>query len=901
MVEGVRPRAPHTPPRATRLSGLEPLDIGEGAPFIVIGERTNLTGSALFRRLIKDGKYDEAVGVARQQVDGGANVLDVCMDEGMIDGVAAMTKFLNLIATEPDIARMPVMVDSSKWEVLEAGLKCLQGKGIVNSISLKEGEEQFKHHARIVRRYGAAVVVMCFDETGQATTIDHKVAIAHRAYKILVEEVGFPPEDIIFDPNILTVATGIEEHDEYAINFVEACRRIKHELPYCKVSGGVSNISFSFRTNHTVREAMHAAFLYHAIKAGLDMGIVNAGQLAVYDDIPADLRERVEDVLWARRKDATERLVDYAATLSTDPTEKKKDALAWRSLPLAERMAHALVVGNADFTDEDVAEALTVYPRPLAIIEGPLMDGMSVVGGLFGAGKMFLPQVVKSARVMKKAVAILEPLMDAEKAAGLTSSKKGSMVIATVKGDVHDIGKNIVGVVLRCNGYDVTDLGVMVPLTTILDTAKELDADIIGLSGLITPSLDEMITVAKEMERRALKVPLLIGGATTSGKHTAVKVAPSYSGPIVHVPDASLAVGVMGKLLGEGKDAYVEEVRAKQAQVREAHASSLGRRPLRSIAEARAHALKLDWTSPPPGAIATPAFTGTRPIEVPITQLVEWVDWSPFFHTWELSGRYPAILKDPVKGEAATKLFADGRALLDKIIADGSLTARGAWGFWPASSDGDDLIIWADDERRRERMRIPMLRQQEDKDADLCLADFVAPVSSGLADHVGGFVVTAGLGQDALVAHFERDHDDYNSILVKALADRLAEGFAEYLHKQARDAWGYGTSEGLAMEQIIKEEYRGIRPAFGYPACPDHLPKRALFELLGHADHHGVTLTESMAMLPTASVSGLYFAHPGARYFTVGRVGKDQVDDYARRMGLPVPAIERMIPSNLAY
>ncbi len=895
-VEGVRPRPAHTPPRATRLSGLEPLDIGPGAPFIVIGERTNLTGSAAFRRLIRDGKYDEAVGVARQQVDGGANVLDVCMDEGMIDGVAAMTRFLNLIAAEPDIARIPVMVDSSKFEILEAGLRCLQGKGIVNSISLKEGEETFKRHARIVRRYGAAVVVMCFDETGQATTVEHKVAIAHRAYKILVDEVGFPPEDIIFDANILTVATGIEEHADYALNFVEACRRIKAELPYAKVSGGVSNISFSFRTNHPVREAMHSAFLYKAIQAGLDMAIVNAGQLAVYDDIPAELRERVEDVLWNRRDDATERLVEYAATLQAGPGERKKDELAWRALPLKERMAHALVAGNADFVDVDVAEALTIYPRPLAIIEGPLMDGMAVVGELFGAGKMFLPQVVKSARVMKKAVAILEPLMDAEKAAGLTSSKKGTMVIATVKGDVHDIGKNIVAVVLRCNGYDVTDLGVMVPTTTILDTAQAQQADIIGLSGLITPSLDEMIGVAREMERRGMTTPLLIGGATTSGKHTAVKIAPTYGGPTVHVPDASLAVGVMGKLLADGKDDYVAEVRAKQTQVREAHAAQQGRRPLLPLADARARAMKLAWDDVP-----APAFTGTRPIEVPLAQLAEWIDWSPFFHTWELSGRYPAILEDPVKGEAARKLFAEGRALLDKIIADRSLTARGAWGFWPAASEGDDLIVWTDAERRHERARIPMLRQQEDKDTCLCLADFVAPIGSGVADHVGGFIVTAGLGQDELVARFLADHDDYHAILVKALADRLAEAFAEWLHKQARDAWGYGAAEGLTKDQVIREEYRGIRPAFGYPACPDHLPKHTLFDLVDHADHHGVRLTESLAMTPTASVSGLYFAHPSARYFAVGRVGKDQVDDYARRTGHSTAAIERMIPSNLAY
>ena len=886
------PRGKVTPARATRLSGLEPLTIGEGAPFIVIGERTNVTGSAQFRRLIKDGKYEEAVAVARQQVEGGANVLDVCMDEGMLDGVAAMTRFLNLIAAEPDIARLPVMIDSSRFEIIEAGLRCLQGKGIVNSISLKEGEEAFKRQARIVRRYGAAVVVMGFDETGQATTADHKLAIAARAYEILTEECGYPPEDIIFDPNILTVATGIEEHDDYAVAFLEATRRIKAELPYAKVSGGVSNISFSFRTNLPVREAMHAAFLYHAIRAGLDMAIVNAGQLAVYEDIPAELRERVEDVLLARRADATERLVEYAATISQDKGGVKKDELAWRQLPLAERLAHAMVIGNADFVDVDVAEALTVYPKPLAIIEGPLMDGMNVVGELFGAGKMFLPQVVKSARVMKKAVAILEPLMAAEKLAAGDTSSKGRMVIATVKGDVHDIGKNIVAVVLRCNGYHVTDLGVMVPATQILDTAAAEQADIVGLSGLITPSLDEMIGVAREMERRGMQTPLLIGGATTSGKHTAVKIAPAYSGPTVHVADASLAVGVMGKLLSETRGGYVGEVRAKQAQVRDAYASSLGKRPLLSLADARARRLRIDWRAED---LAQPAFTGVRPVEVAIDELVPWIDWSPFFHTWELSGRYPKILDDPEKGAAARKVFEDGQALLAQIVRDRSLVARGAYGFWPAASDGDDLVLL------EPKLRIPMLRQQEDKEVCLSLADFVAPAGAGLHDHVGGFVVTAGIGQDELVRRFEADHDDYHAIMVKALADRLAEAFAEYLHKQVRDAWGYGRAEQLSMAEIIDEQYRGIRPAFGYPACPDHQPKGPLFTLLDHADHHQVRLTESFAMLPTASVSGMYFAHPQAKYFSVGRVGKDQVEEYARRLGTSVQAVERMIPANLAY
>jgi 5-methyltetrahydrofolate--homocysteine methyltransferase len=865
-VDGVAPRRLPAVPRHMRLAGLEPITITPETNFVVIGERTNVTGSAAFRRLIKDDKYDEAVAVARQQVEGGANILDVCMDEGMLDGVAAMRRFLNLIAAEPDIARIPVMVDSSKFAVIEAGLECLQGKGVVNSISLKEGEAEFIRQARIVRKFGAAVVVMAFDETGQATTVDHRLAIAHRARKILTEQVGFPPEDIIFDPNILTIGTGIEEHDPYAVNFIEATARIKRELPFAKVSGGVSNLSFSFRTSPRVREAMHAVFLYHAIQAGLDMAIVNAGQLAVYDELDPVLRDHVEDLVLNRRPDATERLLTLAATLSGDAA-KQVDELAWRRQPLGDRLAHALVNGITDFIDPDVAEALAVYPRPLDIIEGPLMDGMNVVGGLFGAGKMFLPQVVKSARVMKKAVAILEPLMDAEKQRTGVTTAKGKMVIATVKGDVHDIGKNIVAVVLRCNGYEVTDLGVMVPGHKILDTAAELGADLVGLSGLITPSLDEMITVASEMTRRGMTLPLLIGGATTSGKHTAVKIAPAYSGPTIHVPDASLAVGVMGKLLSADRSGYVGEVRAKQSLLREAHAASQAR-PLLTLETARARKARLAFDAT---TVPVPAFLGARNVTASLAELVGWIDWSPFFHTWELSGRYPAILGDPKKGDAARKVFADGRALLDRIVAEGLLAARGTYGFFPANSTADDeIVVFASPDRSRELTRFAMPRQREDKEVCLCLADFIAPLGS-YPDHLGAFIVTAGIGTDAIAARFERDHDDYSAIMAKALADRLAEAFAEYLHHQARVDWGYGASEALGHADLLAERYRGIRPAFGYPACPDHSPKAQLFALLDNADHHGVSLTESYAMYPTASVSGLYFAHPGSSYFSAGR------------------------------
>jgi 5-methyltetrahydrofolate--homocysteine methyltransferase len=866
-VDGVATRSVPVPARHMRLSGLEPLTITPESNFIVIGERTNVTGSAAFRRLIKEDKYDEAVAVARQQVESGANILDVCMDEGMLDGPAAMRRFLNLIAAEPDIARVPIMIDSSKFSVIEAGLECVQGKGVVNSISLKEGEAEFVRQAQIVRRSGAAVVVMAFDETGQATTVDHRVAIAKRAHTILTQ-IGFPSEDIIFDPNILTIGTGMEEHDDYAVSFLDAVRRIKAELPGVKVSGGVSNLSFSFRTSPRVREAMHAVFLYHAIKAGLDMAIVNAGQLAVYEQLDATLREHVEDLVLNRRPDATERLLALAATLSGD-TARREDDLAWRKQPLKERLAHALVNGITDFIDPDIAEALTVYAKPLDIIEGPLMDGMNIVGELFGAGKMFLPQVVKSARVMKKAVAILEPLMDAEKKRSGLATTKGKMVIATVKGDVHDIGKNIVAVVLRCNGYEVTDLGVMVPQHQILDTAAELGADLVGLSGLITPSLDEMISVATEMTRRGLTMPLLIGGATTSGKHTAVKIAPAYKGPTVHVPDASLAVGVMNKLLSADPSTYVAEVAAKQASLREAHVAAQ-KRPLLARDEARRRKPKLAFDAT---TIATPTFLGTKNLELDLAELVPWIDWSPFFHTWELSGRYPQILDDPKKGDAARKLFADAQALLARIVDERLLGARATYGFFPAGATPDDEIVAFAPDRARELARFAMPRQLEDKAVCYSLADFVASLEDGRPrDYLGGFIVTAGLGTDALAATFTADNDDYSAILAKALADRLAEASAEWLHHRVRTRdWGYAPDEALAPDAILAEAYRGIRPAFGYPACPDHAPKATLFELLDNAGHHGVTLTESFAMYPTASVSGLYFAHPDAKYFSARR------------------------------
>ncbi len=898
-VKGLPPRRIPAPERRTRLSGLEPYTLRPEETFTLVGERTNVTGSPKFAKLVLAGDYEGALSVARQQVDGGANVLDVNMDEGMLDGVAAMTRFLNLLSAEPDIARLPIMLDSSKWDVIEAGLKCLQGKSVVNSISLKEGEESFRRHARLVRRYGAAVIVMAFDEEGQATTVERKVAIAGRAHRILTEDIGFPPEDIVFDPNILTVATGIEEHDAYALNFLEATRRIKATLPHVKVSGGVSNISFSFRGNNVVREAMHAAFLYHAIHAGLDMGIVNAGQLAVYEEIPKDLLALVEDVLLNRRKDATERLIAFAESVKrTGKAEVKEDA--WRGGTVEERLSHSLVKGIVDFIDADVEEARKKYGAPLAVIEGPLMAGMNVVGDLFGAGKMFLPQVVKSARVMKKAVAYLQPFLEAEKRAGASASNL-KILLATVKGDVHDIGKNIVGVVLQCNGYEVIDLGVMVPADRILKAAKEHGARIVGLSGLITPSLDEMAHVAREMEREGFTVPLLIGGATTSPVHTAVKIAPAYGPPVVHVLDASRAVGVVSGLLGADAAGVAEANRRKQALLALEH-EKRSQKPLLPLAAAHARKLRLDW---PNAEIPVPSFTGARALDdVPLTDLVPFIDWSPFFHAWELRGRYPQILEDPVIGEKAKEVFADARALLSRIVKDRLLTARGVYGFFPANADGDDIRLFSDAERARPLATVHTLRQQMEKPEGQpleALADFVAPKESGRKDFLGAFAVTAGIGVDALCHAFEKEHDDYSSILVKALADRLAEAFAEMLHQRARADWGYGQSESLTAEDLLRERYRGIRPAPGYPACPDHTEKRTLFSLLEVEKSAGISLTENFAMTPASSVSGFYFSHPDAHYFGVGRLGRDQIEDYAARKRWTLAEAERWLSPNLGY
>ncbi|MGK4003031.1 methionine synthase [Sorangium sp. So ce1036] len=914
--ERLRPReVPAEGDGFARFSGLETLVIRPDTNFLMIGERTNVTGSARFMELIKKGDFTTALEVALDQVRGGANILDVNMDEGMLDSEQAMTTFLNLIATEPEIARIPIMIDSSKWSVIEAGLKCVQGKGIVNSISLKEGPEDFLRKARVIRRYGAGVVVMAFDEVGQAETVERKVSICQRAYKLLTEEAGFDPGDIIFDPNILAIATGIEEHNDFAKNFIEATRIIKATCPGARVSGGVSNLSFSFRGNNVVREAMHSAFLYHAIRAGMDMGIVNAGQLAVYEDIPKDLLERVEDVLFNRRPDATERLVEFAEQVKGKGKKKELD-LAWREGTVEERLSHALVKGLVDFIEADVEEARKKYEKPLSIIEGPLMDGMRIVGELFGAGKMFLPQVVKSARVMKRAVAYLLPFMEAEKAAGGTSSQ-GKIVMATVKGDVHDIGKNIVGVVLGCNNYEVIDLGVMVPQDRILETALAEGADMIGLSGLITPSLDEMVSVAREMERRGLRLPLLIGGATTSRQHTAVKIAPEYSGTVVHVLDASRAVGVVSSLLDpKQQQAFDEQNRVEQGRLRELFARKRAK-PLVTLAAADEGRLKIAWR---PEDIATPTFTGRRVVDdVPLGEIARYIDWTFFFTAWELRGPFPQILEHPQYGEAARELYEHAQKVLRRIIDGGLLKARGVYGFWPASGEGRDIVLYADEARSRELVRFNMLRQQQVKaaggaDAEdgvgekaaggekphLSLADFVAPRESGLADHVGAFAVTAGLGLDEVVRAYEKDNDDYSAIIAKALADRLAEAFAELLHERARKDWGYGAGEALTNEELIEEKYRGIRPAFGYPACPDHTEKRKLFALLD-APSVGLELTETCAMMPAASVSGIYLAHPAARYFMVGRVGQDQVEEYAKRKGMPVDEMERWLSANLGY
>jgi len=874
-----------------------------GPVFINIGERTNVTGSARFRKLIVNGDFEAALAIARQQVENGAQIIDVNMDEGMLDSRAAMVKFLNLIASEPDIAKVPIMIDSSKWEVIEAGLKCVQGKAIVNSISMKEGEAQFLAQARKVRRYGAAAVVMAFDEQGQADTADRKYEICARAYKLLTEKIGFPPEDIIFDPNIFAVATGIEEHNNYAVEFFEGARRIRANLPYCHISGGVSNVSFSFRGNELVREAMHAAFLYHGIKAGMDMGIVNAGQLPVYEDIDPELRERVEDVLLNRREDATERMLEIAERFRGKGKVQEQD-LAWREKDVRARLAHALVHGITDYIDADTEEARLTVARPLEVIEGPLMDGMNVVGDLFGSGKMFLPQVVKSARVMKKAVAYLLPFIEAEKSGG-PAQTNGRILMATVKGDVHDIGKNIVGVVLQCNNYEVIDLGVMVPCARILEEAKKHKVDIIGLSGLITPSLDEMCYVASEMQREGFSLPLLIGGATTSKVHTAVKIAPNYKGPVVYVTDASRAVGIAGKLVsGNDNPAYTAEVAQEYEKIRDIHARERNTGPRQSIADARANKAKIDWAGYRP---PQPGFLGLKVFEdYPLAELVERIDWTPFFQSWELRGKYPAILTDPVVGEAASTLFRDAQAMLKRMIAEKPVRASAVIGFWPAAQVGDDdIAVYADDNRKAEIARLHMLRQQMKRTADranFCLADFTAP-AGGPPDYIGAFAVTTGIGLDEWIKReFAVKHDDYSGILAQALADRLAEAFAERMHERVRkEFWGYAAGEALSNDDMIAEKYRGIRPAPGYPACPDHTEKATLFKLLDATAKAGITLTESFAMWPSAAVSGWYFSHPEAQYFGVGRIQRDQVTDYAQRKGMDLATMERWLASNLAY
>ena len=889
------------PPRHTRLSGLEPLVITPDLLFVNIGERTNVTGSAQFRKLIKEGRYEEAVEVARQQVASGAQILDVNMDEGLIDSEAAMTRFLNLIMSEPDIARIPVMVDSSKWSVIEAGLKCLQGKSVVNSISLKEGEAAFVGQARKVLRYGAAAVVMAFDEAGQADTCARKLEICTRAYRILVDEVGFPPEDIIFDPNIFAIATGIEEHDNYAVDFIEATRIIRRTLPHCHVSGGVSNVSFSFRGNETVRQAIHSVFLYHAIQAGMDMGIVNAGALPIYDDLDPELRERVEDVVLNRRRDGTERLLEIAERYKGRKGEARVEDLAWRERPVRERLAHALVHGIDAWVEEDTEQARQQSSRPLDVIEGPLMDGMNIVGDLFGAGKMFLPQVVKSARVMKKAVAYLLPYIEAEKLrTGDTGKNNGKVIMATVKGDVHDIGKNIVGVVLACNNFEVVDLGVMVPTQKIIDAAIEHRADLVGVSGLITPSLEEMSHVAREMQRQGLDIPLMIGGATTSRAHTALKIDPFYKAPTIWVKDASRAVGVAQSLVSpELRGPFVASNESDYAEIRERHRNRGDAKRLVSLEKARAQKFDGGWDDYTP---PEPRQPGLHVLEdYPLDELVACIDWTPFFNAWELAGRFPAILEDPVVGAQAAELYRDARAMLERIVAEKWLTAHGVFGLWPAHSVGDDVELDLGDSTAR----LHFLRQQVDKPADrpdFCLADFIAPRASGKRDWIGMFAVTAGIGIDAHVARFEAAHDDYNAILLKALADRLVEAFAERLHQRVRrEFWGYAADESLDNEALIAEKYRGIRPAPGYPACPEHSEKATLFALLDAPGNAGMSLTESFAMLPTAAVSGYYFSHPGSQYFVVGRVSREQALDYARRKGVELAQVERWLASNLDY
>ncbi len=900
-VRGERPRIPPEPDRLTHLSGLEELTIRPESNFIVVGERTNVAGSRKFARLIREEKYEEALPIARDQIEGGANIIDVNMDEAMLDSVNAMTVFLNHVAAEPDIARVPLMIDSSNFAVIEAGLKCVQGKAVVNSISLKEGEEEFKRRARLIKRYGAAVIVMAFDEEKQATTIEHRVSIAKRAHKILTEEIGFDESDIIFDTNILIVATGIEEHNDYAINFIEAARQIKKLFPRCHISGGVSNLSFSFRGNDVLREAMHSAFLYHAVKAGMDMGIVNASQLAVYEEIPKDLLERVEDIIFNRRPDATERMLEFAEQVKGSEKVVEQEA-AWRDGSVEQRLSHALIKGIVDFIEADVEEALKKYDRPLHIIEGPLMDGMNVVGALFGEGKMFLPQVVKSARVMKKAVAYLTPLMEAEKQTTEQRRARTKLVFATVKGDVHDIGKNIVGVVLGCNNYEVIDLGVMVPADKIIETAVKEKADIIGLSGLITPSLEEMAHVAKEMERRNLDLPLLIGGATTSKRHTAVKIAPAYNHETIHVIDATRAVPVVGSLISpDSRKSLDEKNRAEQQQMQEEYE---GRMAVNLLAyeEAVRRRARIDWDD---SQISVPEFTGHRVLSnFPLSELVPHIDWSPFFHTWEIRGRYPQLLDDLSRGPAARELFANAQELLKEIIEKKLLVAHAVYGLYPANSVGDDIVLYTDASRSKEFTRFHTLRQQKESQRgkpQYALADFIAPHESGLVDYIGAFAVTAGHGTQELAQRFEEDHDQYNSIMAKALADRLAEAFAEYLHKRVRTEWGYGKDENLTNEELIGEFYRGIRPAPGYPASPDHTEKPTLFDLLGVEKATGITLTENFAMWPAASVCGLYFAHKESLYFAVSAIGRDQVESYAVRKGMAVTDVERWLSPILSY
>lgn len=901
VLEGVPPRQLPEIPVACRLAGLEPLTIDPKTLFVNVGERTNVTGSARFKRLIKEDKYAEALAVARQQVESGAQIIDINMDEGMLDAEAAMVRFLNLIAGEPDIARVPIMIDSSKWDVIEKGLKCIQGKGIVNSISMKEGEELFLHHARLVRRYGAAVVVMAFDETGQADTRARKIEICRRAYKLLTEQVGFPPEDIIFDPNIFAVATGIEEHNNYAVDFIEACADIKTELPHALISGGVSNVSFSFRGNDPVREAIHAVFLYYAIRNGMDMGIVNAGQLAIYDDLSTELREAVEDVILNRRDDGTERLLAVAEKYrgSKDNVEADKQQAEWRSWEVKKRLEYSLVKGITEFIELDTEEARQQTVRPIEVIEGPLMDGMNVVGDLFGEGKMFLPQVVKSARVMKQAVAYLEPYIEASKEKGKTN---GKILLATVKGDVHDIGKNIVGVVLQCNNYEIIDLGVMVPTDKILKTAIEEKVDIIGLSGLITPSLDEMVNVAKEMERRGFTMPLLIGGATTSKAHTAVKIEQNYSGSVTYVQNASRSVGVVSALLSDSqRDDFIARTRKEYETVRIQHARKKPRTPPISLDAARNNSTAIDWESyTPPVAHCL----GVQKVEANIETLRHYIDWTPFFMTWSLAGKYPRILEDEVVGEEAKRLLKDANDLLDQLSNGNMLNPRGVVGLFPANQVGDDIEIYSDEQRNKVLVVSHHLRQQTEKTdfANYCLADFVAPKSSGKADYIGAFAVTGGLEEDALAEAYDRQHDDYNKIMIKALADRLAEAFAEYLHEQVRKVyWGFSANENLTNEELIRENYQGIRPAPGYPACPEHTEKKQIWTLLDVEANTGMQLTESFAMWPGAAVSGWYFSHPDSKYFAVAQIQRDQVKDYASRKGMPVIEVERWLAPNLGY